>query len=258
MSNITLLRQLAGGSKGPFSQLVNNLVNEPRIAWYPSAGKDLRDLLYLHPDFAKIKPAKTTEPQPPDLFIHSDYFPWSETCFLDSEVIFFDNRTIMSVVSIEELPRIDLPLDPQIVDFPKGSKLTGRVVFLWVEVQSKSLGNYHYPLLYVFAENAAFCEKVALPHSAKFTHIIHVRYGYGYGGGKSAGSWLLKILPSLGCEVFITDGHHYEQNGDQRVLEAFPLIAQSTKECKLEPIRTIDSCSWSGYGNISWNLVIPT
>lgn len=256
MSNISLLKSLAGDTNGSFSKLVSQFVREPRIAWYPSAGEDLRDLLYLCPSFSEIRPAQKREPEPPDIFIHSDYFLWSESRFLDSKVIFSDGRTKMIVSSIENLPRLNLPLDPQIVDFPQGSPLKGRVVFLQISVESNLLGSYSFPLVYVFAENAAFCANIVLPCSGKFSHIIHVRYGGGCGGGgKSTGSWLLNILPSLGCEVFITDGHHESRDGDKHVLEAFPIIAQSARRSRLEPIREIDSHSWSGYGNVSWNLV---
>ncbi len=252
-----LLRRLAGNSHGAFKEFIDSFDDEPRIAWYPSAGMDLRDLLYLHQNFSLKFPANRPELELPQLFIHTDYFPWNHSGFLDSKVIYSDDRTEMVVQTIEELPRVDLPLDPKIVEFPDGNAETGRVIFLKIKVTSNVLGEYTLPLVYIFAENAAFCEHMALPENAKFSYIIHVRYGGGFGGGgKSTGSWLVPILLKLGCKIFVTDGSHSDQEADLYIKNNFQNIRHSKKyRCTLEPIRVISSRLWSDYGNVSWNLV---
>jgi len=253
-----LLFSLNGNNNGAFRRWLDNFDGEPRIAWYPSAGEDFRDLLYLHPTYSKINPASKPEPQCPDIFLHTDYFPWRTSRFLDHSTIHKDSRTLISVKSIEELPLCELPLDEMIVDFPKGSHATGRVLFLEIEVHSTVLGTFTTPLIYAFVENAAFCADHILPQNSVFSHIVHVRYGGGLGGGgKSNGIWLLNILQQVQCEVFITDSHHSKRSGDERIYNLYPSLAGNEDESKLEPIRVIKSEGWSDHGNVSWNIVKP-
>ena len=177
-----LLINLNGNKKGLFHKWLNNFDGDPRIAWYPSSGTDFRDLMYLHSEFAKQNPASQPDPQEPDIFLHTDYFPWKRSKFLDTPEIYRDDRTRITVKAIEELDRCDLTLDDQLVDSPKGSVATGRVIFLEVEVSSTVLGNYSYPVVYAFVDNASFCAKKMLPINARCSHIVHVRFGGGLGG----------------------------------------------------------------------------
>ena len=141
---------LAGTLNGPFRRWLNAFDGEARIAWYPSAGEDFRDLLYLSSRFSDHSPVTGPEPRHPDIFLHTDYFPWRESTFLDSRVIYDGARSRLEVQDIEELPRCDVPLDPEIVDFPDGSKATGRVVFMNVSVSSTELGRFSAPVVYAF------------------------------------------------------------------------------------------------------------
>ena len=254
-----LLNNLNGDKKGAFHRWLSTFKGEPRIAWYPSAGEDFRDLLYLNPKFAQLNPALADEPTHPDLFLHSDYYPWSTvSSFLDKEVINFDNKTRITVKSIEELPRCDLPLDPEIVDFPKGSHATGRALFFEVEVSSRILGSFSCPVIYVFAENSAFCAERILPSNGKFSHIIHIRYGGGCGGGgKSTGIWLLNILERTGCECFVTNNRYSRQDGDERVYQNYPDLKGPEETSRFVSIRNLPSKAWSEYGDVSWNIIKP-
>ena len=176
------LYELNGNKNGEFKKFLDNFEGEPRIAWYPSAGEDFRSLLFLHPSYSKINPSIEIEPPAPDLFLFTDYFPWNNSRFLDSRFIYSDDRTMVIVESMEELPVLNLPLHKEIVGFPKGLA-TDRIVFLKIKIDSVKLGIIYYPVLYAFAENEAFfCDKL-MPCNATISHIIHVRYGGGCGGG---------------------------------------------------------------------------
>lgn len=253
-----LLRSLNGSNKGALHHWLSTFKGEPRIAWYPSAGGDFRDLLYLSKRFSEHMPAWMTEPAPPDLFLHTDYYFHSISKLHEGCAIHFDERTSVVVKSIEELPRCDLPLDPEIVAFPDGSHATGRVLFLEADVSSNVLGDFSAPVIYVFAENGAFCAQRILPNHGKFSHIIHVRHGGGCGGGgMSTGIWMLNILRRTGCECFITDGHLHRQSGDERIYALYPELAGPESAFKLEPIRKLPSVSWSYHGDVSWNIIRP-
>jgi hypothetical protein len=251
-----LLLALNGTNNGTFRRWLDEFQGEPRIAWYPSAGQDFRDLLYLNPQYSKVNPASHPDPQAPDIFLHTDYFPWSTSTFLDDINIYLDERTNVGVRSIEELPPCRLPLDHAIVAFPKGSLATGRVLFLDISVCSETLGIFSAPVVYAFVENEAFCARRILPLGGALSHIVHVRYGGGCGGGgQSSGVWLKNILKKVRCDCFITDGHGYVQRGDERTWALYPELAEGEDPARLQVIRTIPSNSWSGHGDVSWNIV---
>ena len=250
-----LLSNLNGNKTGQFKEFLDGFDGEPRIAWYPSAGTDFRALLYLHPSYSQLHPATGNEPAPPDIFLFTDYFPWKNSTFLDSKTIYSDDRTYITIEHIEELPQLNLPLHNELVHFTEGSAATDKVVFLKIRIHSNKLGNITYPVLYAFAENETFyCSKI-ITNKAVISHIIHIRYGGGLGGGGNAsGIWLLNVLKQLQCELFITDGHYHWQSGDEFALKFCPSIPK-VSDAKLTSIRVVNSQGWSGHGNVSWNLI---
>ena len=250
-----LLLNLNGNINGELRKFLNECKGEPRIAWYPSAGEDFRALLYLDARYSKINPTKEIEPESPDIFLFTDYYPWSNSRFLDHRIIYSDTRTSVYIEHIEELPKLNLQLHKELVHFPEGSSATDRVLFLKIRINSDRLGSISYPVIYAFAENETFyCQKL-FPNKAMISHIIHVRYGGGLGGGGSAtGVWIINVLKNLKCELFVTDGHYHWQSGDRFALTMCSSI-QRDSQVKLTPIRVIKSQCWSGHGDVSWNLV---
>lgn len=251
-----LLMDLNGNKAGQFKEFLDQFERDPRIAWYPSAGSDFRGLLYLHPNYSQLFPASEQEPQPPDIFLFTDYDPWSYSLPLRQGTIFSDGRTTVRIDHIEELAELSLPLHEEVVNFINRNPLTDTVLFLIIRINSNMLGSYTYPVIYARAENESFyCYKLA-PNNAKISHIIHVRYGGGLGGGgKASGVWLLHVLKKLNCEVFITDGKHHWQSGDKFFLKFCSSIPRE-KDVRLKPIRIIPEKSWSNHGDVSWNLVL--
>jgi hypothetical protein len=216
-----LLQNLNGNKTGQLKKFLDDFKGEPRIAWYPSAGDDFRPLLYLHPKFSELNPASRQEPQPPDIFLFTDYYPWQTSNFLDSKKIYSTNKTTVLIEHIEELPRLNLlPLHKELVQIPEGSSATDKAVFLKITIESDRLGSISYPVVYAFAENETFYCKKIIPHNAIIPHIIHIRYGGGCGGGGWAkGAWLLNVFKKLHTELFITDGRLSWQTGDEFALK---------------------------------------
>lgn len=253
--SMRLLQYLNGDTRGQLRKYLDTCAGAPRIAWYPSAGTDFRALLYLNPRFAAQEPAAVPDPEPPDIFLYTDYFPWSNSKFLDGADVHVDPRTTVRATLIEQLPRLDLPCDPQIVDFPAGSQATSLVLYLELLVRSNKFGEYPARLIYAFVENEAFCARCILPQQGQLSHIIHIRYGGGLGGGgKAAGGWLLNVLGRCGCECFITDGDHRMFSGDSAALRLYPEL-KAKKKPTLKPWRVIESKRWSEHGDVSWNTV---
>lgn len=253
--SLKLLNKLNGNKKGKFKQLIDQYKSEPRIAWYPSAGTDFRALMYLHSKYAAIHPPTQDEPQMPDLFLFTDYFPWERSNFLDTKKIYSDLHTKITVDYIEELQSLNYTLHKELVDFKEGSKATNKVVFLMVKIESDKLGIIFFPVIYAFVENETFYCQDMVPNEAIITHLIHIRYGGGLGGGgKATGIWLLNVLKQLECELLVTDNHYGWQSGDVFALTYCPSIPPES-DAQLITIRTLDSKSWSGHGDVEWQII---
>jgi hypothetical protein len=253
--SMRFLQGLNGNRAPAFSQFLAGLDREPNICWYPSAGNDFRDLLYLSRAYAAHDPAIGPEVDPPDLFVHTDYYPWDRSSFLDHPVVHIDTRTVIRVKTIEEVAGFPLPRHPDLVHFPEPNAASGRVLYLRLSVHSDRFGalaDAH--VLYAFVENAAFCAEVLIPQGARLSHLVHVRYGGGCGGGGSAGgAWLSGVIGRLGIRTLITDGRlgHW-QDGDHAALRLYPALSGPDRPPPGRVIRTVPSVSWSGHGDVSW------
>lgn len=194
------------------------------------------------------------EPELPDIFLFSDYFTWGNFELFEKGIIHSDDRTSVIIEDFEELPKLNLPLHGEIVHFSEESTVNGRVIFLNIRIESKQFGSFNRPVVYVFAENEAFCGIKLIPEAAKISHIVHVRYGNGFGGGSATGAWLLNILKKMSCELFITDNHHDWQTGDYYALELFTSFEDS-ETVNLTYMRTVNGAAWSNHDDVSWYLV---
>ncbi len=257
-----LLTYLNGGTPGRLHRLLDDPGFQPRICWYPSAGHDFRDLLYLHPgfdghpDFRGRVPSEAPLPEAPDFFLHTDYFPWQDD-FVSGDVIFDDELTFIRIGHQEELPRCELPLHRQIVRFTRGGAMTHRVFYFELQIHSSVLGSFTRPLIYAFAENTAFCAQVLYPQQAEISHIVRVRYGGGLGGGgHSRGLWLLNVLPQLKCDCLVTNTGDWERGegvvADERIYQIYPGLHGSEDEKRLRSLGYVPGHRWSGYGDVDW------
>jgi len=253
------LLDLNGGRTGPFSRWLSSQDSHPRVCWYLSSGEDFRDLLYLHPAYQQLHPSHPPgkDPRSPELFLHTDYFPWTDSKFLDTRIIHLDVHTQVELLDIEELPSLSLTFSRELADFPP-SHATNRVVFLRVRVHSDKLGSWEAPVLYVFGLNEAFCAEVLLPGRAKISHVVRVRIGNGFGGGKSSGDWLAGVFSRLRTELFISDDTYTgETNFMDFEYRLLPALLPSGLRIQLQSIRVLPGIRWSDYGSTSirWHLI---
>lgn len=243
-----LLYRLNGNKNGRLKEYLDSLKEPLNIAWYPSAGLDFRPTLYLSQIYSETDPASIKEDTFPNFFIYTDYL----TSIPDTSTIYEDSRTKVIVENIEELPRLGLPLNNEIVAIPGGSAETGKVVFIEIKVTSNKLGEFKYPVIYASVENEAFCSKILLPMNSDISHIMHVKYGGGLGGAKMSGVWLLNVLKRLNCKIFVTDGG-YQLDADQTAFTIYPNL--NGDRPKLDVIRTMDKEKWSNLDDVTWNIV---
>jgi hypothetical protein len=250
-----LLIDLNGSKNGLFKKFIDNFEGEPRIAWYPSAGNDYRALLYLHPSYTQLNPVIVKEPKSPDIFLFTDYQYELNRYLSGDNLIINDPNTSIMINHIEELPSMNLTLNKEIVNNDSLMPTTNKVFFLEVHIESKTLGTIKYPVIYAIAENETFyCNKL-IPNNSKISHIIHIRYGGGCGGGgKATGIWLKNVLKKLNCEVFITDGTQHWRSGDKFALTLCKSIPKKS-DAILKKIRELESIKWSGHGDVQWFLI---
>ncbi len=221
MTAIEFLNHLNGSNNGKFKQWLDGHRGNLRMAWYPSCGHDMRDLLYMRDGYYLLS---GIEPVPqPDLYIHTDYILGSLLKGkFDVNVWFKDARTTMTVKWYEQLPSLNVPFHQEFVDF-RQDEFYNQVHVVMMEVVSNKLGRYEVPVILCCVENTAFFATEILENKVTLTHICRIRYGTGLGGAKNDGFWMAYCLRNVGCELFITD-NHYTRPHERSEVRIFPAI----------------------------------
>jgi hypothetical protein len=254
--SMKMLRQLQGDTNGAFKKYLDEfdeLGREPRIAWYPSAGKDFKALTYLSAEYSAADPASGQEPIQPDLFLYTDYQSGEQPFFLSDPTVKMSDGFTFKVKGLEQLPDLNTRVSNKIIHEPSDNPFCGQVFFMQVEGASDSAVMPPRPVLYIIGENESFCAQTLLANKARISHIVHVRYGGGCGGGGHArGSWLLNVLKPLGCEVFVSDPSLDPGPGDLAAIRLYPALGNVGDRSELKEIRRLDGALWSNYGDVSW------
>lgn len=244
-----------------YSAFVSSMKDEARIAWYPSAGTDFRTLFYLNNAFLGSSPAiEGEDPKEPDIFLYTDY-ALNDNAFEKilfhggNPVIHDDGRAKVTLSNIENLGRIDFESYPDYRLTEENKHFFNRVFYFNATIESADFGSITKPILYIFCCNEQICSEILLPVNAKISHIIHVRYGHGFGGGNSSGHWIQHVLYPLQCEIYIHDGlSHYYEN-EYRIISYYSEIIPQEPLTILKTIREIDGRGWSDSTRIIWQSV---
>ncbi len=200
----TFLRSLAGRKPNELNHWLDAQRGSPRIAWYPSAGDDWRDLLFLSERYRHLSPAVHQEPAEPDIYLHTDYLAGDYFNPFDNNVLMHDGpRTDITVLNEEFLPESRLAFHSDLVDCHP-SPVLGRVAFMVLHIESNALGSWEVPVIYAAVENTAMADMM-LKHKARVSHIIQIRFGHGLGGGRIPPGFLTRLVEPLRTEAFITD-----------------------------------------------------
>jgi hypothetical protein len=253
------LNQLAGSRSPLFRGWIDATPCEPRIAWYPSCGADFRDIVYLSSAFGRSSPPSEPEPAPPDLFIHTDYHSsiTGRVDFRPGADLYVGRGSRLTIIEHEELDRLDLPpVSRCSATFPDAARGLGSAHFMKVSFMTPDFGTIAATLLFISAENAAFCETVLLRHRTLISHVVQVRYGHGFGFAYCGPAWLLNVLPRLRTEVLVSDGHHTNLD-KERLRDLFlemPALKGPCSAAGLRSVRTLPGVHWSDHGDVQWLL----
>lgn len=249
------LEHLTQGNADRVEGLAKLLETDPRCCWYPSAGVDLRDLFYLSDNFTNYvgEADFPDHPREPQLFIHTDYLVDVEKWLDTGQPLHSDDRATISVLSSAYLGSIETSFDRRIATF-EATSLHNHVYGCRLRRQSRELGRLPDAwLLYVVCENAAFCDEVLLANGAVIETVVHIRYGGGFGGGRSRGGWIVDVLPKLGTHLFVNEGRYREwSDGDTAAIERY-LHLKTNDQTQLHCGYQMPATGWSGYGrDVMW------
>lgn len=181
----------------------------------------------------------------PDLFLHTDYMYSVADRLIRREVLYEDSRTKVSVIGCAKL-KMAVPfnhyVNPDIASFPSESRSDGpRAFLLDLQVDSIYFGCIKAWVLYLVEENINVLSGLLLRHRVKLTHMVKIRDGSGFGGGRVSMLTLFPFLSELGVEWVASD-----QRGlpDSRIIDALTLAHGAPKPCGLEMMST-PSGRWS-------------
>jgi hypothetical protein len=163
----------------------------------------------------------------------------------------------LTITEHEELEPLDLPpVSARSATFPEKVRYLGRAHFMMVSFMTPDFGTITAPLLFISAENAAFCETWLLRHRPLISHIVQVRYGHGFGGARCGPAWLLNVLSRLRTQVLVSDGHHTNLDNEnlRDLFLEMPGLKGLCSAAGLRSIRTMPSVRWSDHGDIQWLL----
>jgi len=216
------------------------LQSDGRICYYPSAGDDFEPLLYqqtrgmakrgltdasgtvLCPtnDTPDPGPAIGTDANrpasyhPPDLWIYSDYLGTSiEDLRAGRRLDLDDGATVRLVAHTELHPRTGMfriPPSESYTSLPM-NRMTGRVFYLRLAVSDVAGETTEADLIYFCVENVFFLQRFMLSERLPISHLVWVRDGAGYGGGRLRHDFLVALLPYLNTRwLFMEDRYLHE------------------------------------------------
>lgn len=263
---LSFLKKLNGKNNGIFKQFIDdNRENEQiQLAFYPSSNRDFRALLYLSDGFRNDVQPQLNQLTTPDLFIYCDYMPDNDDNWVDQKVLFQDENTTIKVVEYERLSKLNEStnlsslIQTKMVTGSTKVKWANSVVFFNLEIQSKQLGTFYKPLLFVFSVNEYFFRYYILKYLPTVSHVIKIRYGSGlFGGSNTTGLWLRHVLKVMNTKYFISDDQTNYHSADKLFLNLYlrGKFNDSDRNINLREFHRIPSHLWSRYGDISYYQV---
>ena len=231
------LKELLQGKTDKAQQTLEEFfsgIDEEKILWYPSAGKDYRDLMEMSPQRLALHGI----PEQPNIICHTDYNPsWTG---LDNQIrlpkiIHKDARTTIRIMEKHPLsfvPTADIQYRTRHnhVDFFDNATDKPAIYFLKLKINSDTLGEIDAQVFYFMFENYNFLEELILKNKLAITHFAKVRQGCGFGGCRKCISVFYSLLENIGVKYLLVDGEvHYCQETHARLAHQFRIKHKNFK-----------------------------
>lgn len=190
------------------------------VLYYPSAGEDLRPFLFSKTNCLKYIGVDTEAINyfEPNLFIFSDYFPYPNSSFFDTQNLHCDNYTQITVENFCEIrptPEFIYHFNKVYVDF-EPSKATGKAIFfkakIWTHIMSEPFYKY---AIYFFYENVNLIDQLFLKHKLPISHIVWKRDGSGLGGGRVYHNFLYPVSELLNTKFYFIWRHYLDSDNPE-------------------------------------------
>lgn len=190
-------------------------IDVERILWYPSAGKDYRDVM----EMTHERLALHQIPEAPNIICHTDYaYRWTGLD-RDARCKTMHSNAHTTVRVIEKHPLVftaGANIRYQIrTENISGSVETDKpiIYLLKLKIKSDTLGEIHAHVFYFIFENYNFLEELILKKRLAITHFVKVRQGCGFGGCRKCISVFYSLLANIGVRYLLVDAEvHYCMN----------------------------------------------
>lgn len=209
-------------------------IDEEKILWYPSAGKDYRDLMEVTPERLGLHGI----PEQPNIICHTDYNQSWTGLEEDKRWPITIHRHARTTIKImEKLPLAFAP-DINIQYRVRGSHVSSHVngpgetsiYFLKLKIISDTLGEFDVQMFYFMFENYNFLEELILKNKLAITHFVKVRQGCGFGGCRKCISVFYSLLENVGVKYLLVDSEvHYCHETHARLAHQFNIQHKNYK-----------------------------
>ncbi len=216
-----------------------------RCVWYPSAGGDFRDIMFLSGKYPGIDVE-------PELFIHTDCDA-SFMFYKKDFIVYQDERTTVRAVRLQNFERLH-PVQ-EFADFQCAKTYNGRTALFQISIDSDTFGHIERKLLYAVCENEWFAGNIFVPQRIPIDTICRIRYGNGFGGALNDGSWLISAMNVLKTKNFFSDPEINLAVPTADVLDRYPCM--NVPPVKFQPGLVIPSSLWSYSGDVTWYQTCP-
>lgn len=236
----SILTGLDKKAETKLKMVLETIGDNPNILWYPSAGRDFRDLME-----AQIRTGIT-----PDLFIHTDYN--KELTKLTCGIIYNDDKTKVIIHEVHHLTTTNLVnyyIDPKHINLPKYASLYPRVLLLDISIDFE-----HYtgvrtiirkPLLFFIFENINFLDEILLKFKIPISHIVKIREGCAWGGNSKSITISYAFVSELNTQYLLIDSRlDVDFNLVQHLKKKHDIIPKNYNLKRVSQRSTI--CDWSG------------
>lgn len=237
------LLHLLGGRDGRSQRLLEQfrlaIAGDESILWYPSAGRDFRDVIEMSPSRRALHGIGLN----PNVVCHTDHVANVRP---QSGLVYQDGRTRVHVLDACELQLRAGVQQPR--TWPVAAKQTKYmgphtpVSLLKVQVASSSLGTFERTVLYFVADNCAFLEQILVRYSLRLTHMVKVRQGVGFDNINPCLSESYPTAIGLGLRYLISDNQVRHQSRPIKPVKRSVTGAETG--FRLSPLT--DHFRWSG------------
>lgn len=265
------------------------LKSHKHICWYPSAGRDFREMLFFSKQYYSVHKAEFANAAPskevPDLFLLTDLIPWkgeldyarfghplgnSDFDKLESgklkcgDFLFYDDYTQIKVLKYSYLEDVGVPFHAEFCDMAKPQDF-GRAYYFQLEISSKHQQDkrvWETNLVYVITENTAFAFDYLVKNEIHLDYVVAIRYGEAFGGSRVWPTWIYYLLGQFRTRYFIEAGYDYDVQAKPEIPEMVKKYYGEIMEQKdmtsipaLKSINHTDELIWGNYGDVQWYAV---